>query len=134
MHIQIPLHPAVTEIGSESGDGKSFVFNALCDMGRLFDFKLCTIDSRNFYVCTSVLDPNMLYVIDEVDALLLYYPDFIDKINSWKYQFLLFGHNFSGIKCDLRFAYDLVQHGDTLTVQPLVPSELYTVDGRLRSK
>lgn len=125
--ISIPLHHAVTEIGGESGDGKTFIFNALCDIGRRLDFKLVTIDSRNYHACTSLLDPETLYVIDGIDELLLYYPNFIDKINSWKYQFLLFGHNFSGINCDIRYAYDLIQKGNRLTVRPLIRSDLYTM-------
>lgn len=132
-HIQIPLHYAVTEICGESGTGKSFIFNALCNKGKELDFKLCTIDYSNFHSCTSLLDPDTLYVIDEIDAMLLYYPDFIDKINSWQYQFLLFGHNFSGIKCDLRFAYNLVKQKNLLTVRPLIPSDLYAIDGTFKT-
>lgn len=123
IHISINLMYPATGIMGMSGDGKSFVFDALANeiaQGTDLGKHLCLFGPDNYCHYNRIGSiPKLIYVVDNVDTLCYLYPEASAVLENCTSHMILFGRDFSNVRISYKNLGTLEHIGNTLQFKPL---------------
>ena len=113
IHIHLKLYDPITVLFDKTGSGKSFICNAVQNfILNNPECKYRVLSPESFGLWKAMLSSDdILWFIDDIDALAELYPESVDYINSGLIPLVVTGRNFSKFLFDYH-AYQRLEFDD----------------------